>query len=188
MLRKCALKVALKCRKYSIMWVLMLVSCFLFCSIVLGGKRSVYSGDRNEYAQPNMFKDPTYMTRHNRNLQNSFPSQEDVRIQMPHKLNNINTGIDLYGETNVARPDQVFIDDEDIASNKKEISNVKLKFKKAPSANKTRNLPQAIIIGVKKAGTRALLEYLRMHPNIKAPGPEPHFFDKHYEKGLNWYR
>ena len=54
--------------------------------------------------------------------------------------------------------------------------------------NKTKRLPQAIIIGVKKAGTRALLEYLRLHPNVKAPGPEPHFFDKNYDKGLNWYK
>ena len=49
-------------------------------------------------------------------------------------------------------------------------------------------LPQAIIIGVKKAGTRALLEFLRMHPDVRAPGPEPHFFDRHYERGLEWYR
>ena len=49
-------------------------------------------------------------------------------------------------------------------------------------------LPEAIIIGVKKAGTRALLEYLRMHPMVVAPGPEPHFFDKNYERGLDWYR
>lgn len=49
-------------------------------------------------------------------------------------------------------------------------------------------LPQAIIIGVKKAGTRALLEYLRLHPRVRAPGPEIHFFDRHYERGLEWYR
>ncbi|KAL3875876.1 hypothetical protein ACJMK2_033785 [Sinanodonta woodiana] len=54
--------------------------------------------------------------------------------------------------------------------------------------NVTRRLPQAIIIGVKKGGTRALLEYLRLHPKIRATGPEPHFFDKHYKKGLEWYR
>ncbi|KJH47621.1 hypothetical protein DICVIV_06280 [Dictyocaulus viviparus] len=45
-----------------------------------------------------------------------------------------------------------------------------------------------IIIGVKKAGTRALLEFLRLNPNIRAPGPEVHFFDKNYHKGLEWYR
>lgn len=51
-----------------------------------------------------------------------------------------------------------------------------------------RRLPGAIIIGVKKAGTRALLEFLRIHPDVRAPGPEPHFFDKNYNRGLDWYR
>ena len=51
-----------------------------------------------------------------------------------------------------------------------------------------RRLPQALIIGVKKCGTRALLEYLRLHPEIRAPGPEPHFFDRYYHLGLEWYR
>ncbi|GFU03331.1 heparan sulfate glucosamine 3-O-sulfotransferase 4 [Trichonephila clavipes] len=51
-----------------------------------------------------------------------------------------------------------------------------------------RRLPGAIIIGVKKGGTRALLEMLRLHPDVVAPGPEIHFFDRHYEKGLPWYR
>ena len=54
--------------------------------------------------------------------------------------------------------------------------------------NGTKKLPQAIIIGVKKGGTRALLEFIRIHPDVRAPGPEPHFFDRHYEKGLEWYR
>ncbi|XP_076366222.1 heparan sulfate glucosamine 3-O-sulfotransferase 6-like [Tachypleus tridentatus] len=49
-------------------------------------------------------------------------------------------------------------------------------------------LPQALIIGVKKGGTRALLEYLRLHPDVRGPGPEPHFFDKYYHLGLEWYR
>ncbi|XP_013789906.1 heparan sulfate glucosamine 3-O-sulfotransferase 2-like [Limulus polyphemus] len=49
-------------------------------------------------------------------------------------------------------------------------------------------LPQALIIGVKKCGTRALLEFLRLHPNVRAPGPEVHFFDKFYHLGLEWYR
>ncbi|XP_014784600.1 nuclear transcription factor Y subunit gamma [Octopus bimaculoides] len=54
--------------------------------------------------------------------------------------------------------------------------------------NATKKLPQAIIVGVKKCGTRALLEYLRLHPDMKGTGPEPHFFDKHYDRGLEWYR
>ncbi|XP_007238270.2 heparan sulfate glucosamine 3-O-sulfotransferase 4 [Astyanax mexicanus] len=51
-----------------------------------------------------------------------------------------------------------------------------------------KKLPQAIIIGVKKGGTRALLEALRVHPDVRAVGNEPHFFDRNYEKGFDWYR
>lgn len=51
-----------------------------------------------------------------------------------------------------------------------------------------KKLPQAIIIGVKKGGTRALLEALRVHPDVRAVGNEPHFFDRNYERGLDWYR
>uniref|UniRef100_A0A915HHY5 Sulfotransferase domain-containing protein n=1 Tax=Romanomermis culicivorax TaxID=13658 RepID=A0A915HHY5_ROMCU len=51
-----------------------------------------------------------------------------------------------------------------------------------------KRLPDAIIIGVKKAGTRALLEYLRLHPLVKGTGPEIHFFDKKFHLGLEWYK
>ena len=51
-----------------------------------------------------------------------------------------------------------------------------------------RKLPEVIIIGVRKCGTRALLEFLRIHPDVRATGPEPHFFDKHFKKGFDWYR
>lgn len=52
----------------------------------------------------------------------------------------------------------------------------------------TRQLPSALIIGVKKGGTRALLEFLRLHPGVRAAGSEVHFFDHHYAKGFHWYR
>uniref|UniRef100_UPI0037E8817E heparan sulfate glucosamine 3-O-sulfotransferase 6-like n=1 Tax=Semicossyphus pulcher TaxID=241346 RepID=UPI0037E8817E len=52
----------------------------------------------------------------------------------------------------------------------------------------TKKFPQAIIIGVKKGGTRALLEFLRIHPDVRAVGSEPHFFDRFYDRGLEWYR
>ncbi|KAM6951788.1 heparan sulfate glucosamine 3-O-sulfotransferase 6-like [Aplochiton taeniatus] len=52
----------------------------------------------------------------------------------------------------------------------------------------SKKFPQAIIIGVKKGGTRALLEFLRIHPDVRAVGAEPHFFDRCYDKGLEWYR
>lgn len=44
-------------------------------------------------------------------------------------------------------------------------------------------LPSALIIGIKKGGTRALLEFIRIHPDVRAAGSEVHFFDKHYAKG-----
>ena len=53
-----------------------------------------------------------------------------------------------------------------------------------------KRLPNAIIIGVRKGGTRALLEFLKIHPKIKACPVEVHFFDnsKTYQLGLDWYR
>lgn len=52
----------------------------------------------------------------------------------------------------------------------------------------TRHLPDLLIIGVKKSGTRALLEFIRLHPDVRAAGCEVHFFDRHYNRGLHWYR
>jgi hypothetical protein len=56
------------------------------------------------------------------------------------------------------------------------------------NATLSQRFPDAIIIGVKKCGTRALLEFLKINPLVKAPGPEVHFFDKNFDKGLDWYR
>ena len=51
-------------------------------------------------------------------------------------------------------------------------------------------LPNALIIGVRKGGTRALLDTLARHPGVRACPSEVHFFDlpENYELGLNWYR
>nr|XP_045608356.1 heparan sulfate glucosamine 3-O-sulfotransferase 6-like [Procambarus clarkii] len=51
-----------------------------------------------------------------------------------------------------------------------------------------RRLPHVLIIGAKKSGTRALLAFLRVHPSIRASGPEIHYFDRFYSRGLSWYR
>lgn len=56
------------------------------------------------------------------------------------------------------------------------------------AATARRRLPDVIIIGAKKSGTRALLEFLKIHPDIRAAGPETHFFDRFYDRGLDWYR
>ncbi|XP_027591997.1 heparan sulfate glucosamine 3-O-sulfotransferase 2 [Pipra filicauda] len=60
----------------------------------------------------------------------------------------------------------------------------------APGAARpgTKRLPRAIVVGVKKGGTRAVLEFIRVHPDVRALGTEPHFFDRNYHRGLEWYR
>ena len=49
--------------------------------------------------------------------------------------------------------------------------------------------PQAIIIGVKKGGTRALIDMLKSHPQVVSPRGEVHFFDRDeaFAKGVEWY-
>ncbi len=50
-----------------------------------------------------------------------------------------------------------------------------------------KRLPKALIIGVKKGGTKALLTFLNAHPDVRVHKKEVHFFDKYYDKGLKWY-
>ncbi|CAL4133732.1 unnamed protein product [Meganyctiphanes norvegica] len=53
-----------------------------------------------------------------------------------------------------------------------------------------RRLPQSLIIGVRKCGTRALLEMLNLHPHVQKNGVEMHFFDddERFANGFEWYR
>ena len=53
--------------------------------------------------------------------------------------------------------------------------------------NKKKRFPDAIIIGVKKGGTRALLDMLSSHPVIKGCKGEPQFFSRQFKRGLKWY-
>ncbi|CAI4229723.1 unnamed protein product [Auanema sp. JU1783] len=57
-----------------------------------------------------------------------------------------------------------------------------------PYRNISGQLPSALIIGVRKGGTRALLDALNLHPNIRTVRKETHFFDINYSKGLQWYK
>lgn len=52
-----------------------------------------------------------------------------------------------------------------------------------------RKLPSCIIIGVRKGGTRALLEMLSLHPVVRMAAQEVHFFDNatNYARGYPWY-
>lgn len=55
---------------------------------------------------------------------------------------------------------------------------------------KAKRLPQAIIIGSRKCGTRALLKFLGLNPAVRAAQNEVHFFDKpqNFRLGFDWYR
>ncbi|XP_059477195.1 heparan sulfate glucosamine 3-O-sulfotransferase 3B1-like isoform X2 [Neocloeon triangulifer] len=53
---------------------------------------------------------------------------------------------------------------------------------------KIRKLPDCIIIGAKKGGTRALLEFINIHPDVEISPFEVHFFnmERQYSRGLHW--
>lgn len=63
------------------------------------------------------------------------------------------------------------------------------------STARSSRLPDFVVIGVEKGGTIALWENLNSHPQVYLPFDsgastprEKHFFDWHWEKGLDWYR
>ena len=66
-----------------------------------------------------------------------------------------------------------------------DVSAEKIRYK-----HTNRRLPQAIIIGARKGGTRALLVFLNLHPQIMTAKKEVHFFDddEAYPLGPEWYR
>jgi len=50
-------------------------------------------------------------------------------------------------------------------------------------------LPNYLIIGGQKCGTNSLYSYLVNHPNVRpALTKEIRFFDKYYDRGINWYK
>lgn len=51
-----------------------------------------------------------------------------------------------------------------------------------------RTLPTFVIAGAMRCGTTSLAAWLRDHPDVFIPREkELHFFDRHYERGLDWY-
>lgn len=48
--------------------------------------------------------------------------------------------------------------------------------------------PSALIVGVRKGGTRALLDAIALHPKVRIVRRETHFFDSNYTLGFDWYR
>ncbi|KAM7385139.1 hypothetical protein PAMP_001235 [Pampus punctatissimus] len=69
-------------------------------------------------------------------------------------------------------------------------ANVSGDVSSSPPPGTSKRAPHSIIIGVRKGGTRALLEMLDIHPEVAAAATEVHFFDwdENYAKGFEWYR
>lgn len=57
-----------------------------------------------------------------------------------------------------------------------------------------RVLPDFLVIGVKRGGTTSVWNWLIRHPHVAPMFPavqqikSPHYFDLHYDRGLDWYR
>jgi hypothetical protein len=57
------------------------------------------------------------------------------------------------------------------------------------ATNRFRKLPDFIIIGAQRSGTSTLYEHITRHPDVHgAFRKEVHYFDRHYDRGLSWYR
>jgi hypothetical protein len=57
------------------------------------------------------------------------------------------------------------------------------------ATSRVRKLPDFIIIGAQRSGTSTLYEHIIRHPNVRSAfRKEVHYFDRHYERGLAWYR
>ncbi|XP_048871302.1 LOW QUALITY PROTEIN: heparan sulfate glucosamine 3-O-sulfotransferase 3B1b [Brienomyrus brachyistius] len=161
-----------------LLWVYMLYSCVGYCATV----PSVIDSYRLRETEP------------------ASRRTESARVDLVSKLiPKTQSWVDLesdYDEPSVRTPSRDLLDNE-VDSDRAEDWDEMRDEQRAPEASAmssfsngsgSKKLPQAIIIGVKKGGTRALLEFLRVHPDIRAVGAEPHFFDRHYDKGLDWYR
>ncbi len=190
---------------------------FSCCSVARGGPRaheSEYSvQDQDFLASETRFQRDTFHRRHGSHNrlarktllhqdQNSLfyekpPYSEDLPIQSRIQQYPIQNNADAFHHNEIQRnafqsdnthdthPNEDYIVDDDDKSDDPRVHKKSLQMIEKSG---TRKLPQAVIIGVKKGGTRALLEFLRIHPDVRAPGPEPHFFDRHYHRGLEWYR
>lgn len=55
------------------------------------------------------------------------------------------------------------------------------------TSSTTARLPRFIIIGAPKAATTWLSTVLSRQPDLFMPKPEVHFYNRHYERGLDWY-
>ena len=48
-------------------------------------------------------------------------------------------------------------------------------------------LPDVILFGCSKCGTRAFIDFLDHHPHVESAGKEVDYFNRNYDMGLKWY-
>ena len=81
---------------------------------------------------------------------------------------------------------------EEQASSKNQFNEKPTEPRRETSPPFKKKLPDTIVIGSSKCGTRAVLYYLMTHPGVagtlNSNTPEVNYFSSNYEKGLEWYR
>ena len=99
----------------------------------------------------------------------------------------------VLGETDTTYGENRRSANKDTGATQKEnhlLSRQSLNGRRHQEKKRMKRLPQGIIIGQQKAGTKALLVFLMIHPDIVTPSSEVHFFDnkRSYARGLEYYR
>uniref|UniRef100_A0A2M4BRG8 Putative heparan sulfate glucosamine 3-o-sulfotransferase 3b1 n=1 Tax=Anopheles marajoara TaxID=58244 RepID=A0A2M4BRG8_9DIPT len=110
-----------------------------------------------------------------------------IKVPQINILGSIVRIVPLTGDSTLTAEDEPISNAIHLNMNARQVA-PKYRFLRQQGLRPSRHLPDALIIGVKKSGTRALLEFIRLHPGVRAAGCEVHFFDRHYNKGLAWYR
>ncbi|XP_028263728.1 heparan sulfate glucosamine 3-O-sulfotransferase 3B1b [Parambassis ranga] len=166
-----------------LLWVYMLYSCVGYCatmpSLVVESYRGKETGSavgrRTESGRTDLVSRLLAKPQPWEDIEGDYEEQPSIRTAASRDLLNNELDADRAEDWEEMRAEQQRAPEPSAMSS----------FSNGSGSKK---LPQAIIIGVKKGGTRALLEFLRVHPDIRAVGAEPHFFDRNYDNGLDWYR
>ena len=102
-----------------------------------------------------------------------------VNKQSPYRLLQIDESNDVTYDTN-----DIMYDVKDDDSVLRDMAT------HSPQDTCIKRLPQAIIAGVQKCGTTALLKFLSAHPQVKAclKPAETKYFSQYHTKSLDWYK
>ena len=125
------------------------------------------------------------------NLHTQNDSDTNLAISSTSRLDGtqiyiISTSIKHVNRTGYYAPDA--FDDENQLAFSEVNANIRHANRIPSKTMCVKRLPDCIIIGVQKCGTKALAEFLKTHPNVSLDSRQTYFFSQHYDKGLDWYR